>query len=112
MYYMRRLAACCEFGQGGPVEVFEGPISDGKLLMTDPFKDVARITKSFTLVGKLTDNDGGSTEEDGTGSASDEDESPVPGWWSAAQTKQVSSATIVAQVLSCILTTTIAAAFI
>ena len=44
--------SCCQFGDGGPIELYEGSIKDENLLFTDPFQETGRLIKSFTLVGK------------------------------------------------------------
>jgi hypothetical protein len=43
--------ACCQFGDGGPVELYEGNVDPDNLLFSHPFNETGRLIKSFTLVG-------------------------------------------------------------
>lgn len=40
---------CCEYGAGGPLELFSGPVSDGKLIFSVPFEGKARLAESFRV---------------------------------------------------------------
>jgi len=42
---------CCKQGDGGPVELFDGPISDNKLFFQDSFQGTSRVSYSFTRTG-------------------------------------------------------------
>ena len=42
---------CCNFGSGGPVELFEGSTEEGVLLFSDPLEENGRFTQSFSLIG-------------------------------------------------------------
>jgi len=42
---------CCRQGIGGPVQLFDGPIQDNKLLFEDEFSGTTRVTFSFTRQG-------------------------------------------------------------
>jgi hypothetical protein len=45
---------CCQFGNGGPVELFDGSVADNKLLFSDPFEETGRLVETFVLVGDDT----------------------------------------------------------
>ena len=42
---------CCNFGEGGPIEVYDGPVSDDRLLFSHRFEETGRLLESFVLVG-------------------------------------------------------------
>ena len=49
--FVFRLAVCCRHGEGGPVQLFDGPIEDYNLLMEHDFEDIGRYSYSFVLEG-------------------------------------------------------------
>ena len=42
---------CCEFGNGGPIELFDGPADSGVLLFSNPFNNTGRIVETFIIEG-------------------------------------------------------------
>jgi hypothetical protein len=42
---------CCEFGDGGPIELFDGSVASGELLFSNPFNGTGRLVESFVLEG-------------------------------------------------------------
>lgn len=45
---------CCEYGNGGPLELFSGPYTDGELIFSLPFEGEARLSPSFVVVGEAS----------------------------------------------------------
>lgn len=45
---------CCFFGNGGPLELYQGNSDDGILLFSDPFQDEDRLVANFYLVGSAS----------------------------------------------------------
>lgn len=45
---------CCKQGAGGPIELFDGPISDNKLLFEDSFQGTNRLFYSFVREGDMS----------------------------------------------------------
>jgi hypothetical protein len=45
---------CCKQGAGGPIELFDGPISDNKLLFEDSFQGTNRLSHSFVREGGMS----------------------------------------------------------
>ncbi len=41
---------CCNFGPGGPIELYEGSYEDGQLMFTTPFGGIDREVHSFVIV--------------------------------------------------------------
>lgn len=47
----RNVSVCCKHGNGGPIELFDGPIEDNKLLFEDAFIGTTRKAFTFTRQG-------------------------------------------------------------
>jgi hypothetical protein len=45
---------CCSFGDGGPIEVYDGDPKEGILLFSDPFHDDDRISADFYVLGSAS----------------------------------------------------------
>lgn len=52
---------CCNFGLGGPMELYDGPTESGQLLFTTSFQGVDRVVHSFVI-----GNNVGSSSESST----------------------------------------------
>ena len=40
---------CCTFGDGGPIELYQGTVENGNLLLSEPFEATGRLVQTFTI---------------------------------------------------------------
>jgi hypothetical protein len=52
---------CCEFGKGGPIELFDGSVASGELIFSKPFNSTGRLVETFSLQGRTVSSEASRT---------------------------------------------------